>query len=458
MTRTRVRYGCEQCGAEAPQWLGRCTDCGEWGTVVEVSAELLDGPLDVVATVATASPPVALADVDPTGAARRSTEISEFDRVLGGGFVAGSVTLLGGEPGVGKSTLLLQAMRSMAHAGTRALLVAAEESPEQVRLRAERIGPLPRELLVVAETSLPAVLAHVAATKPDVLIVDSIQSVTDPNAPGVAGSVTQVRDCTQALVRFAKEYGTVIVLVGHVTKDGALAGPRALEHLVDTVLQFEGDRHHALRMLRAVKHRFGPTGELGIFEMAGEGLRELADASAMLLTDRQPGATGSVVVPVMEGSRPLLVEMQALVTSNNAPMPRRQAQSFDTGRLAMLIAVLEQRGGIDLKSFDVFASVVGGVRVAETGADLGLLLAIASTHLDRTVPPQTVVVGEVGLGGEVRSVPQLARRLAEAARIGFLQAIVPESAPDVGELSLVRVRDVRSALAAAFAPGPAEAF
>ena len=426
--------------------------------MVQVPSDLLDAAVAPLSLPDSVVRPMPLSAIDATGAVRRSTGIAEFDRVLSGGLVAGSVTLIGGEPGIGKSTLLLQSLLAMAAGGTRTLLVAAEESPEQIRLRAERIGPVPDELLVVAQTSVPYVLAHAAASEPDVLVVDSIQAVHDPDGPGVPGSVTQVRDCTQALVRFAKERNTAVVLVGHVTKDGALAGPRALEHLVDTVLQFEGDRHHALRLLRALKHRFGATGELGIFEMAPEGLREVADASALLLTDRQAGATGSVVVPTMEGSRPLLVEMQALVSANNAPMPRRQAQSFDAGRLAMLVAVLDRRAGIDLKSYDVYASVVGGVRIADTGADLGLALAIASTHCDRPVPPQTVVIGEVGLGGEVRSVPQLARRLAEAQRIGFLQAVVPESAPDMGDLALVRVRDVRGALAAVLAPAPREAF
>ena len=446
MTRTRVRFGCEQCGAEASKWVGRCGDCGEWGSVVQVAAGLLEAASASVLLPDSVARPVPLGAVDVTMSKRFSTGIAEFDRVLGGGLVPGSVTLLGGEPGVGKSTILLQAMLAMTQQGNTALLIAAEESPEQVRIRAERLGELNDRLLVVAETSVPYVLAHAASVAPQVLVVDSIQTVHDPDAAGVPGSVTQVRDSAQALVRFAKETGTAVVLVGHVTKEGSIAGPRVLEHLVDTVLQFEGDRHYALRMLRALKHRFGRTDELGLFEMSGKGLEEVIDASAMLLTDRQPGATGSAVVPVLEGSRPLLVEVQALVAPTSAPMPRRQAQAFDGGRLAMLTAILQRRCHLSLAQMDVYASVVGGVKIFETGADLAVALAIASSVLERPLAPQTVVLGEVGLGAELRSVPQAARRLQEAARIGFLQAIVPESTPAVPGIELLRARDVGEAL------------
>ncbi len=410
--------------------------------------------LDVAAAVAAlpvrpGGDPVALADIDPATAARRSTGIPELDRVLSGGLVPGSVTLLGGEPGVGKSTLLLQSLLAMAASGARVLLVAAEESPAQVRLRAERLGELPASLLVVAETSMPYVLAHAGAMAPDVLVVDSIQTVHDPDSSGVPGSVTQVRDSAQSLVRFAKEHGTAVVLVGHVTKDGAIAGPRVLEHVVDTVLHFEGERHNALRLLRALKHRFGRTDEIGLFEMSAAGLREVADASAMLLADRLPGACGSVVVPMLEGSRPLLVEVQALVAATNAPIPRRQAQALDGGRLAMLAAVLAKRGGMPVGALDLYASVVGGVRVADTGADLGVAVAIASSLRDRPFAANWVALGEIGLGGEVRSVPRAAQRLAEAARIGFTCAVVPRSTPPVDGITLVRVADVRGALDAA---------
>ncbi len=329
------------------------------------------------------------------------------------------------------------------------LLVAAEESAAQVRLRAERLGEVPPSLLVLSETSMPHVLAHAAGAAPDVLVVDSIQTVHDPAAPGVPGSVAQVRDSTHALVRFAKAYGTAVVLVGHVTKDGTIAGPRVLEHVVDTVLHFEGERNGALRLLRALKHRFGRTDEIGLFEMSAAGLSEVRDASAMLLTDRLPGACGSVVVPMLEGSRPLLVEVQALVALTNAPVPRRQAQAFDGGRLAMLAAVLGKRAGLPVGMLELFVSVVGGVRVADTGADLAVVLAIASSLRDRSFDASWVALGEVGLGGEVRAVPRVAQRLAEAARIGFRSAIVPRSTPAVEGIELVRVSHVQEALDAA---------
>ncbi|GIU88940.1 MAG: DNA repair protein RadA [Acidimicrobiia bacterium] len=450
MSRTHVRYRCAECGYESPKWLGRCGECGEWGSFGEapVAAERRAAPSPVPA-----SRPVALTDVDPLGAPRRPTTLPELDRVLGGGLVDGSVTLLGGEPGMGKSTLLLQALTAMAHEGARCLLVAAEESPAQVRLRAGRLGPLAAGVLVVGETSLPAVCAHVEELRPDVLAVDSIQTVHDPDAPGAPGSVSQVRDCAQRLVRLAKDLDVATVLVGHVTKDGALAGPRVLEHVVDTVLAFEGDRHHALRMLRALKHRFGATDELGLMEMTGGGLLPLADPSALFLADRRPGAPGSVVAPVLEGVRPLCVEVQALVHDTPAPVPRRVAQAVDGSRLAMLLAVLQRRAGISVSGADVYASVAGGVRVAEPGGDLAIALAVAGARLDRPVAADTVALGEIGLGGEVRQVAQTPRRLAEAVRLGMRRAIVPVSTPDVRGIEIVRVEDVLDAcLAAGFAP------
>src|SRR6476659_1994630 len=321
MTRTRVRYQCEACGAEQPKWLGRCPDCGEWSAVVEQPGA--PGGMGGGARTTAVGAPVPLAEVDPLGAPVRGTGVGELDRVLGGGLVAGSVALLAGEPGIGKSTLLLQALSDMAARGSRCLLVCAEESVAQVRLRADRLGVQPPSLLIVAETSLPVVLAVAESLAPDVIAVDSIQTVYDPDAPGAPGSVTQVRDCAQRLVRNAKEQGAATVLVGHVTKDGAIAGTRVLEHIVDTVLSFEGDRDHGVRTLRALKHRFGPTDELGVFEMTGEGLHGVPDASSLLLTERRAETPGSVVASAIEGARPLLVEVQALVTKTFAPVPRR---------------------------------------------------------------------------------------------------------------------------------------
>jgi DNA repair protein RadA/Sms len=446
MARTRVRYRCIACGYETSQWVGRCADCGEWGTFGEEPSTAA-----VVAGVAeaAASRPVPIDEVDPSGAPRRPTGLHELDRVLGGGLVAGSVTLLGGEPGMGKSTLLLQALGAMAAAGSPCLLVSAEESSAQVRARADRLDTLDSRLYLAHETSLPAICAHVAELAPAVLAVDSIQTVCDPDAPGPAGSVTQVRDGAQRLVQLAKSTGIATVLVGHVTKDGALAGPRVLEHVVDTVLSFEGDRHHALRMLRASKHRFGSTDELGLMEMRTDGLHPLADPSALFLADRRTESSGSVVAPVLEGARPLCVEVQALVVDTPAPMPRRVASALDGNRLAMLIAVLQRRARVAIGQSDVYASVAGGVRVVEPGADLAILLALASARADRPVRADTVALGEIGLGGEIRQVPQTPRRLAEAQRLGFRRAIVPPSTPEIPGLELVRVDGVPEALAAA---------
>jgi DNA repair protein RadA/Sms len=369
--------------------------------------------------------------------------------VLGGGLVPGSVTLLGGEPGMGKSTLLLQALGAMAAAGARCLLVTAEESAAQVRLRAGRLGTLDPGLVLVAETSLPAALAHADAVRPDVLAVDSIQAVYDPDAPGVAGSVAQVREGAHRLVRYAKERGVTVLLVGHVTKEGALAGPRALEHVVDTVCSFEGDRHHALRMLRALKHRFGPTDELGVCEMTAAGLEPVPDVSGMFLADRRAHACGSAVAAVLVGARPVLVEVQALTHDSGAPVVRCNAQSLDTSRLAMLVAVIDQRAGVSCRGCDVFASVAGGIRVAEPGVDLAVALAVASARRGVPVDPGTVVLGEVGLGGEIRQVPQTARRLSEAARLGFTRAVVPLSTPAVDGVELVGCPDLAAAIGAA---------
>jgi DNA repair protein RadA/Sms len=450
MTRTRVRHRCEACGATSPKWLGRCPECGEWGTLVEDVVAATPGLRAGGHAGALPSTPVMpLAEVGELGAVVTPTGVPELDRVLGGGLVAGSVTLVGGEPGIGKSTLVLQALASMAARGQRCLLVAGEESPEQVRARAHRLGALAPSLLVASETSLPVVLAQAENVEPSVIAVDSVQTLTDPDVPGAAGSVSQVRDCAHALVRYAKDRNVVTVLVGHVTKDGSLAGPRALEHVVDTVLSFEGDRHHALRMLRASKHRFGPTDELGVLEMREQGLVGVPDASALFLADRRPGVPGSVIAPVMDGNRPLVVEVQALVAPNGgAPVPRRVAHALDSSRVSMLTAVLQKRARVDaLAGSDVYTSVAGGARVSEPGADLALALAIAGSARDGAVPEGTVVVGELGLGGEVRQVAHTPRRLAEAARVGFTRAIVPRSTPDVAGLELVRVADVLEALA-----------
>jgi DNA repair protein RadA/Sms len=453
--KTRTSYRCAECGASTPRWLGRCPACETWGSLVEeVVAAPARGASGSVRRAAS-SAPTSIVDVDAATATPLPTGIAELDRVLDGGLVPGSVTLLAGEPGMGKSTLLLQALGHMAAAGARCLLVTAEESCAQVKTRAERVGALAPNLLVVADTSLPHVLAHVETVTPDVLALDSIQTVVDPDLPGAPGSVSQVRDCAHRLVQQAKERDLATVLVGHVTKEGTLAGPRALEHIVDTVLSFDGDRAHSLRLLHALKHRFGSTHELGLFEMGERGLLDVPDASARFLVDRRRNAPGSAIAAVVEGSRPLLVEVQSLVVDTAMPL-RRSASGLDAPRLGMLLAVLEQHGGIALGRHDVYASIAGGLRIAEPGIDLALALAVAGARTRRTIVDGTVAVGEIGLGGEVRSVPQVERRLAEAVRLGFTRALVPPGSVPVAGMEVVVVSDVAAALAAGLGARVAE--
>jgi DNA repair protein RadA/Sms len=400
------------------------------------------------------APATPIGQVDAQCAQPHSTGIPEFDRVLGGGLVPGSVTLLGGEPGIGKSTLLLQLLAQWPQ---RTLYVSAEESAQQVRLRAERLDAVRPELWLLPETSLPHIIAAIDEVKPQLVVIDSIQSIADPALPSAPGSVVQVRGCAHRLVAEAKRRDLPVIMVGHVTKEGGLAGPRVLEHVVDTVLSFEGDRHHSLRLLRATKHRFGPTNELGVFEMAGEGLVGVPDASSLFLTDRRTGAPGSAVTPTLEGQRPLLVEVQALTNKVTSGVPpRRSAQGIDGGRLALLLAVLQRRSRLMLDTHEVFASAVGGVRLTEPGADLPVCLALVSALLDVPLRPDLVMFGEVGLAGEVRQVAHAERRLAEAARMGFAHAIVPANSPRsaVG-ISLIRVASVTEALVAAGLSGGA---
>ena len=378
------------------------------------------------------------------------TGMAEADRCLGGGLVPGSVTLLGGEPGVGKSTLTMLLAAARVRAGGRVLLVSAEESSSQVRLRAERLGAVLDELWLAGDASVEAIVAHVDRLQPDLLIVDSVQTVYLTSDGGAPGSVGQVRGCAQRLVTEAKARGLATLLVGHVTKDGSLAGPKLLEHVVDTVVELTGDRHHALRMLRVVKHRFGPSDETGLFEMRFDGLWSVEDPSRLFLADRATGVAGSVVLPTMEGHRPLLVEIQALVVRAATQHPRRSPQGLDARRLALLLAVLERRADLDLSAIDVYATVVGGVQVTEPAADLPLALAVVSATTGRRLGDDTVVVGEVGLGGEVRQVAGMERRLQESHRLGFRRAVVPASAPDPPPgLEVVRVGTVAEAVVSA---------
>ncbi len=421
----RSVYRCAECGDTSPKWVGRCPGCEQWNTLHE----------EVIRPAGSVSAPrraaVPITDVAADDVVPLPTGLEEVDRVLCGGLVPGSVTLIGGEPGVGKSTLLLQMVGGFADRGGRCLYVSAEESAQQVRQRAERLGVLHPSILLAAETSLPELLGQLEEVRPTVAVIDSIQTVADPDLGSAPGSVTQVRECAHRLVEVAKSTGVAVVLVGHVTKEGSLAGPRVLEHVVDTVLSFEGDRHHSMRLLRATKHRYGSTQELGLTAMGERGLETVADPSAMFLADRRLGVPGSVVVPTVEGRRPLLVELQALASVTGAPQPRRSAQGVDSGRIGMLLAVLATHLGISVSNFDVFTLAVGGARVTEPGADLPLALAILSSVHGHPIPPRMVACGEVGLAGELRSVEGMARRLGEAARHGFTAAVVPASTPDV---------------------------
>ncbi len=462
MARPRLQYRCSACDGTAARWAGRCPACGEWNSLVEEA----DAPAAGASSAwweqdpgdfrrGAASPDgarvLALVDVDPNACLPRPTGLGELDAVLGGGLLPGSVTLLGGEPGVGKSTLLLQVLLAVARQGHEVLLVSAEESAAQVRRRAERLGPLPAGLKLLPTGDLSSLPDAWREGPPELVVVDSVQAVFDPATGGAPGSLGQVRACTDLLVSLAKHHAAAFVLVGHVTKEGALAGPRTLEHLVDTVLSVEGDRHHALRTVRAVKHRFGPVGEVGLFEMTDAGLAAVTDPYRLLLGDRRPGAPGSAVLPGVEGQRALLVELQALTAPSAGDAPcRRSAQGVDAGRLALLIAVLEQRAGVRLTRTDVFASAVGGIRVTEPAADLALALAVASAVRGRPLPPDLVAFGEVGLGGEVRAVPGAPRRLAEAARVGFRHALVPSSCPDGPPgMEVIHARSIGEAVALA---------
>ncbi len=446
MSRPRIAHVCSSCGTHHPKWAGQCTGCGEWNTLVEEVVST-GGEATLVAS-APAGRPVPIAEVDAIAGEPRPTGITDFDRVHSGGLVPGSVTLVGGEPGIGKSTLLLQVAHSWPGS---VLYVCAEESAQQVRHRAERLGSSTEGLWLLPETDLASVVAGIDEVSPSLLVIDSVQTVADPALPSAAGSVAQVRAVTQRLVSEAKRRDLPVVLVGHVTKEGDLAGPRVLEHLVDTVVTFEGDRHHALRLVRAVKHRFGSTNDLSVFEMAGDGLRGVDDPSHLFLADRRPGVPGSVVTPTLEGRRPIVVEIQALTTPAPPGVPaRRTSQGVDPARLALLLAVLTRHAGVRMHEHDVYVSTVGGVRLTEPGVDLSIALAVVSAVVDRPLPAGLAVFGEVGLGGEIRQASHPDRRVAEAERLGCDRILVPERTPgDDASSRLVRVDGIVAALRAA---------
>ena len=425
--KNKSHYACTECGANAQKWQGQCPGCGQWNTLVESLMESATPAGRSFAALGGASKLQALVDIRPRDVPRQPTGVEEFDRVLGGGLVAGGVVLIGGDPGIGKSTLLLQALGRLAQTGESVLYVSGEESGEQVALRAQRLQLDVGGMQLLAEINLERILDTLSQTRPSVAVIDSIQTLWSDALQSAPGSVAQVRECAAQLTRFAKQSGTCIFLVGHVTKEGALAGPRVLEHIVDTVLYFEGDTHSSFRLVRAVKNRFGAVNEIGVFAMTDKGLRGVANPSALFLSQHAQDVSGSCVMVTQEGTRPLLVEIQALVDSSQAPNPRRLTVGLEQNRLAMLLAVLHRHAGVVCSDQDVFVNAVGGVKIAEPAADLAVLLAIVSSLRNKSLPRKLVVFGEIGLAGEIRPAPRGQERLKEAAKLGFTLAIVPKA-------------------------------
>ncbi len=440
MAKEKIQYTCTECGAVSPKWAGQCADCGAWNTLVETIAPKAGSNPRFAGYAGDAAAEVErLADVEVVAEARTATGLGELDRVLGGGLVTGSATLIGGDPGIGKSTILLQ---TLAHLSVRepVLYVTGEESKQQVSLRARRLGHEGADMRLLTETSVEQMLAVARKEKPRIMAVDSIQTVYTDLLQSAPGSVGQVRESAAQLVRYAKQHNTALFLVGHVTKEGTLAGPRVLEHMVDTVLYFEGEHGSRYRVIRAIKNRFGAVNELGVFAMTDKGLKEVSNPSAIFLSRHDEPVAGSVILVTREGTRPLLVEVQALVDESHLGNPRRVTVGLEQNRLAMLLAVLHRHGGIAMYDQDVFVNVVGGVRVAETAADLPLLLSVLSSFRNRPLPADTVVFGEVGLAGEIRPVPNGPERLREAAKHGFKRAIAPKAnAPKKGEVEGMEV-------------------
>ncbi|WP_433329720.1 DNA repair protein RadA [Spirillospora sp. CA-294931] len=437
----KATYRCSDCGWQTSKWVGRCGECQTWGTVAEAGSAT---PARLVTAGPVSAPARPIGQVDVRSAQTKPTGLDELDRVLGGGIVPGAVLLLAGEPGIGKSTLLLEvaALASTQESGgSPVLYVTGEESAEQVRLRADRVGAITDQLYLAAETELSAVLGHVDAVEPTLMVVDSIQTIGSSEADGAPGGVTQIREVTANLIRVAKERGITVVLVGHVTKEGAIAGPRLLEHLVDVVLYFEGDRHSRLRMIRAVKNRYGPTDELGCFDLSEVGIVGLPDPSGLFLTRREEPVPGTCVTVTLEGRRPLVAEVQALVAKSHLPSPRRATSGLETSRVAMVLAVLAQRCKISMHEQDVYVSTVGGVRLTETSVDLALALSVAGSTVEQSLSGSLIAVGEVGLAGEVRVVPGVQRRLGEAARLGFKHAVVPRGSLELTDGSPLKRAD-----------------
>ncbi|MFP4032909.1 MAG: DNA repair protein RadA [Desulfococcaceae bacterium] len=451
----KTAFICQACGYESPKWLGKCPDCGQWDSFTEeAEAAPGGGPARAMSRPGQRARPIPIDAVELADEERISTRIREFDRVLGGGLVNGTLVLIGGDPGIGKSTLMLQALHGLARGGHRVLYVSGEESIRQIRLRSRRLDAVDSNLFVVSEVDMDTIMGMTENEKPDVLVIDSIQTMYNPELSSAPGSVTQVRESAVRLMLMAKRSGVPVFIVGHVTKEGAIAGPRLLEHMVDTVLYFEGDRSHVFRILRAVKNRFGSTNEIGVFEMREGGLAEVPNPSAVFLSERPDGAPGSVVTACMEGTRPILVELQALASSTNFGTPRRTILGLDPNRVALLVAVLEKRLGMHLMGHDIFMNVAGGVKVHEPAVDLAVIAAVASSFTDRSVPQDTIVMGEVGLTGEVRAVSHLETRVVESRKMGFTRALVPrgnlERLKTIPDIEVLGIRTVDQAVETLF--------
>lgn len=420
-------FSCQSCGYQAPKWMGKCPDCGTWDSFVEERPAAVSQPGAGRSIAGSQTGPVPIDSIELETEMRLQTEIQEFDRVLGGGLVPGTLVLIGGDPGIGKSTLMLQALHGLAVQGHKVLYVSGEESIRQIRLRSKRLNTVSPNLLVVSEVEVEAIMSMIDTTKPTVIVIDSIQTMFNGDLTSAPGSVSQVRESTVRLMLMAKRSGIPTLLVGHVTKDGAIAGPKLLEHMVDTVLYFEGDSNHIFRILRAVKNRFGSTNEIGVFEMKDKGLDEVANPSAVFLSERPAGAAGSAVTASMEGTRPILVELQSLASATNFGTPRRTILGLDANRVALLTAVMEKKLGMHLMGYDIFMNVAGGVKVSEPAVDMAIVAAVASSFLDKPIADGTVVLGEVGLTGEVRAIGQVDTRLSESRKMGFTRCLVPAS-------------------------------
>jgi DNA repair protein RadA/Sms len=458
MAKSRVQYVCQSCGASTVRWAGQCKTCGEWNTLVETVVQpRKDQPLS--RSWMPLSQPQSLPEIQADQFQRLPVTSGELARVLGGGIVPGSVILIGGDPGIGKSTLLLQASAQLAEGGEPVLYISGEESVHQIKMRADRLGLKEAGLYVVSEVALDQILAHIEQLGPRCVVVDSIQAISSEELESSAGSVSQVKACATALLRLAKANGVPIFLVGHVTKAGSIAGPRVLEHIVDAVLYLEGDRFHTYRLLRGVKNRFGSTNEVGVFEMTELGMTEVVNPSEAFLAERLADAAGSAIAVTMEGTRPLLVEIQALASTTSFGLPRRTANGVDFNRLLLLVAVLSKRVGLRLFDQDVFVNVIGGLRINEPAADLALALAIASSFQNVPLPADLAAVGEVGLSGELRAVSHLSRRLREAAKLGFSRCIIPATHRKPGEVpdgvEVIHARSLADALAASMGRGAA---